>query len=373
MKKTIFAKLHNFNNDLHKRWFISYGLYDEKLKRMVRRKVYLPSNPKDLEYRSKLSQELIFEINKKLNEGLLFERKKDKKIDTTNFMQVVEAMLDKLVDKELIVMKTRQTYLSACKHFNSYLLLNSMHYTEFKKTNLNSFLDSLTVTNNHKKVVRSHLRSVFSILVQNEILAFNPFLGSLKLKTIESDFNHPFSDYEKDKLEVYMQEYEPNLYLLTRFIFYAFIRPKELLNLRVRDIDLRNRTIKIKSSIAKNDKSESVPIIKPLMDLILKSGVLSNPSDYYLFGQGLIPSRTKSPMNEPTTMHREVLQKLGFYVERVTVLYSWKHTGNIFAYMAGIDIKLIQRINRHSSLATTEIYLKKLGLFLDKNAFDSSW
>jgi len=373
MRHTSYAKLHHFNQDLNKRWFISYGLYNDKLRRLIRRKVYIPTNPKNLEYRMELSRELIFEINKKLNEGILFQRSKEKKLDTSNFMSVVEVLLSKMVDNDLIVSKTRQTYISACKHLNSYLILNKMHYTEFNKTHLMGFLESMKASNNHKRIVRSHLRSVFSILVQRDVLPVNPFLGSIKIKSVETDFNYPFSDYEKIRLEQYLQEYEPNLYLMTRFIFYSFIRPKELLSLRVRDIDLRNRTIKIKSSIAKNDRTETVPIVKPLLDLVLKSGIFSYPSDYYIFGDGLKPSRKKSAPNEPTNIHREALQKLGFYVERVTVLYSWKHTGNIFAYMAGIDIKLIQRINRHSSVATTEIYLKKLGLFLDKTAFDASW
>jgi len=43
-------------------------------------------------------------------------------------------------------------------------------------------------------------------------------------------------------------------------------------------------------------------------------------------------------------------------------LYSWKHSGVVAAYKAGIDIKTIQSQCRHHSLEQTDIYLKSLGL-----------
>ena len=43
-------------------------------------------------------------------------------------------------------------------------------------------------------------------------------------------------------------------------------------------------------------------------------------------------------------------------------LYSWKHSGVVAAYNAGVDIKTIQNQCRHQSLEQTDIYLKSLGL-----------
>lgn len=42
-------------------------------------------------------------------------------------------------------------------------------------------------------------------------------------------------------------------------------------------------------------------------------------------------------------------------------LYSWKHTGVVNAYHAGIDIKSIQMQCRHHSIQQTDTYLKSLG------------
>jgi len=43
-------------------------------------------------------------------------------------------------------------------------------------------------------------------------------------------------------------------------------------------------------------------------------------------------------------------------------LYSWKHSGVVAAYNAGVDIKTIQGQCRHQGLEQTDIYLKSLGL-----------
>jgi len=47
-------------------------------------------------------------------------------------------------------------------------------------------------------------------------------------------------------------------------------------------------------------------------------------------------------------------------------LYSWKHSGVVAAYNAGVDIKTIQSQCRHQSLEQTDIYLKSLGLGINK-------
>ena len=43
-------------------------------------------------------------------------------------------------------------------------------------------------------------------------------------------------------------------------------------------------------------------------------------------------------------------------------LYSWKHTGVCKAFVSGLNIKYLQQILRHSSIAITDIYLKSLSL-----------
>jgi site-specific recombinase XerD len=57
----------------------------------------------------------------------------------------------------------------------------------------------------------------------------------------------------------------------------------------------------------------------------------------------------------------------------MVTLYSWKHTGVVSAFQAGLNIKLIQELLRHHSLEMTDIYLKSLGLTINKEVEEKSW
>ena len=51
-------------------------------------------------------------------------------------------------------------------------------------------------------------------------------------------------------------------------------------------------------------------------------------------------------------------------------LYSWKHTGNISAYLAGADLMYLRDQNGHHSVSQTEKYLKDLGMIRVKGDTD---
>jgi len=62
-----------------------------------------------------------------------------------------------------------------------------------------------------------------------------------------------------------------------------------------------------------------------------------------------------------TRKHKIFLERFGFD-DRHT-LFSWKHTGVVMAYKAGVYFKNIQLQCRHHSIEMTENYLKSLGLY----------
>lgn len=57
----------------------------------------------------------------------------------------------------------------------------------------------------------------------------------------------------------------------------------------------------------------------------------------------------------------------------MVTLYSWKHIGVVRAFQAGLNIKLLQELLRHHSLEMTDIYLKSLGLTINKEVAEKSW
>lgn len=226
----------------------------------------------------------------------------------------------------------------------------------------------------NKKTAKNRFDSLKTILNFSKsegLITYNPFDEKVKPIRInyESNSNFPFNDYERSIIEPELKKI-PKLWLYTRFIYYTFSRPNEIINLRVQDINLRTRTIRIQPEFSKPGRTLVKPILKPLLDLILEFRILENPNSFYVFGDHLECSSFPCYKNHAANLHRKVLEKLNMYRPRETVPYAWKPTGNINAYMAGMDLKLIQQINGHKSIQTTEIYLRKLGLWLEKQAHD---
>ncbi len=50
-------------------------------------------------------------------------------------------------------------------------------------------------------------------------------------------------------------------------------------------------------------------------------------------------------------------------------LYGWKHAGATEAYRSGVGIKDVQRQARHTTVTTTDIYLRSLGAADYRGAF----
>jgi integrase len=339
------ATIYNHDGDLSKRWYVDYYIGKERFRE------WIPARPHENR------QERALELLQKIKDGLIISRQAD-----------IYKRLNNVIEKLDLRKRTKDTYRTSvrlfAKHFEGRAL------STVKEKDAFGFVAALrlkyadTTTKNNI----SHLKAV---LKHTECRAFDNLHSTYNIQ--ESEFNYPFADYEREQLENHLKTKYPALFIFTRFIFYGFIRPAELRQLKVSDIDLNTRTIKIPASIAKTKRTAAVPIIKPLLELIINEKLTRHSGNKYLFGRGLVPSFEKSKVNEATNQHNKACKEIEIYIERKTVLYSWKHTGNIQAFLAGMDIRVIQMINRHKSIQTTEIYLRKLGLFLDRTVFDFSY
>lgn len=362
--------LKDYNGDSSKRWYIEYYITNIISNTQSRKREWI-SSKLDKKQRYNEAQKRILAITEKTKEA----QKQPEGSPMT--VLKVKAILLHVIGEMNLRDKSKSTYNTSVYHLFNFLKHTRIaNITDINQDLVNEFFDAFAPSYNPNTVksTLNHLKSTFSEALRKKLISVNPFLGiRLNISKNDGDFNTPFNDYEKAALETHLKEQNYRLYLFTRFVFYAFLRPKELRHIKVGDIDLRLKTIKVKGEVSKTNTLDIIPILKPLYELIEENELLNYPASFYLFGKNLIPSAEKLPANYATSEHKQVLKELDIYKERITTLYAWKHTGNIHAYLAGMDIKMIQRINRHKSLATTEIYLKKIGLFLDRAIFDFAY
>lgn len=167
-----------------------------------------------------------------------------------------------------------------------------------------------------------------------------------------------FQTHQKKELWDYLEKHDDELLLYCQFVYYCFIRPrKELINLKVGDIDFDNRKIRIPGNISKNGKSQWVKIPRhfyPQIEHLKAHG----PNEY------IFPGRfdESKPVGKNTLgkKFRNILDILGYGKDYQ--VYSWKHTGVVDCANTGVPIVKIKTQLRHSKLDQTYDYMRQLGI-----------
>jgi len=165
-----------------------------------------------------------------------------------------------------------------------------------------------------------------------------------------------FQPYQAKRLMRRISEEDPQLALAIKFIYYCFLRPKELRFLKVGDILLEEHEIRVRGEAAKNRRTTNIVIPDQFLP-DLKFIFEHSPDDW------IFPGRDRrQPLGENTfyNRHKRILEDMNF--GKGYTLYSWKHTGAVTLAKAGASLKEIQLQMRHHSVAQTDEYLRQMGV-----------
>ncbi len=224
-------------------------------------------------------------------------------------------------------------------------------------------------SNNTVKSARRAFNAFFNWCIKEQLISENP-ASKIERRRIRSDKepserNNPFTKEDASNVMQYMDKYHPSTALFCRFIYYLCLRPKEIRGLKVSFFNFEQNILRIPMSIMKNTKKDSHDIIdipKELRNILLSLDIKKKDKNLYLFtneGEGLF-GNIPFTENEAYNDLRKALRDLGL-ANKGYNLYSFKHFSNIQRYVdAKWSLAELMKLNRHTSIATTESYLKKL-------------
>ena len=362
------AKLNDCGGDLNGRWYIEFYGWDVQKKKLLRKRFYEVNNFASEQDRRLYANRIIQQLNALLKEGYHFDLNKvppDAESEQTLSYTLRDAISHALEIKKPSVRKASYpSYKSTVQLFLKWVdnyHLSGLDVTNFDKLRAVYFDDYLLVECGYTaKTVNGHIaymKSLFQVLVEREIILNNPFKNIKKHKESQSSKNLAFNVDQITRIKKIIEEKDPQLWLFIQFIYYCFLRPNEIRQLEHRYVHLDDKKIFIPSQISKNGKDGYVSIPDNFYNLLLESEYFNRKQQYIFQAR-----RQGEPISKNVMCRRfhELIKdlKLG---EDYT-LYSWKHSGVVAAYNAGVDIKTIQSQCRHQSLEQTDIYLKSLGL-----------
>ena len=376
------AKLNDKNKDLTKEWYIEFWAWSKSENKLKRKRLTTINSYKTIAERENFAYHVIKEINRLLESGYHFDNlklEKEKAVQEISKIKEHITITDYL-NKALEINKNKyngRTY-SDKKHdvkvFADFIKLKQLSYLsfeDFEKKHAVEFQKYLIVKGYAGKTVNCRMSTIstfYNEAIESEIVEKNPFLGIKRMKEVKTSINKAYNDAEIKKIKSVLQENHPEMWLSCMMMFYCFVRPNEIRQLKVKDIDLVNKKIYVGSIVSKNKKSSSVDIPGPLLKLLNEYLLNESEKEKYLFTRDKKPGFQMHGRNSLRDKYESLVK--GLNLDSDLTFYSWKHTGVVKAYKAGIDIKALQIQGRWHDLKEMDKYLKSLGL-VENTSFTS--
>ena len=254
---------------------------------------------------------------------------------------------------------TCNNYKKDLKEYNNFIVSNKLDYKNLSYEDATKYLKFLNEEKNAKSSISrklSSIRSFYKFLVLNNITDKNIFLivsSPKKDKKIPKFINY------SDINEIFNA---PNINtpsgqrerLILEILYGSGVRVSELVNIKLKDINLNNKSILI---YGKGSKERIVSFGDYAYEIILKYinegrvNLLGNiKSDYLIVG--------KNKENLTTRRIEQIIDKI---IEKTSIKLNitphvFRHTFATHLLDNGCDLLAVQELLGHASLSSTEIY-----------------
>ena len=274
--------------------------------------------------------------------------------------------------KEKVVRKdTMRSYSNYAKLFKTYLeeYLPGVAAQDFSRADAQAYMafreeeiakvkakrgdttdTSARTINNH---IKAH-RLFFAWGIEEELVTNNPF-AQLKLQRNEEKRRDLVTDSALIKIKEHLTNTDQRGFLLVCMLIYSgFIRPKEIRELRIKDIHLKDHCIIVPPEVSKNHCSRVVGLTPEIEALILSLHMDVLPLNYYICGKDLGPNAEPAPAASYSKAWLNVRRELS--LPETMQLYSLKDTGITTMLENGVPAIDVMKQAGHHDLSITTRY-----------------
>lgn len=274
-------------------------------------------------------------------------------------MDKVEEFLDYLLYQKNYSEYTKENYKADLEEYFCYLKKENLNYQEVKYSDIRFYLMYLKEEKKEKNSsINRHLsslRSFYKYLVNKGVITNNVFSyvhGPKKEKKLPRYF-------EYNELEELFATPDLNTargqrdLLILELLYATGVRVGELVSIKVKDIDRRNRSILILGKGNKERIVEYGEYAEDILNTYLKDGreSLNNNSSLYLFLNNQGGVLTERGV-------RYILDKI---IKRTTLAknispHMIRHSFATHLLNEGCDLLSVQKLLGHDSISSTQIY-----------------
>lgn len=393
-------KLYDYKGDLSKKWFVYYEVYngEKQIRKQIRSVINFGTTTEE---RKKLAKKVIALLKEQLKEEhkIVVVKSEAEKLASMTFKKALEFALKEC--KPAVASKTYAGYALTKKYFLAVAdEIADIEITRIKKLHIKLLLqrgqEKYTWSNKRYNKIYEYLRGILSRLVDWEIIEHNPASKIKLLPVAETQKFIPYTIDEKKTIADHLFINHYRFYVFLLFVYHKGVRPKEVLALKIKDIDFTGNLITIMPDLAEeNSKTKTIrriPLSHELLPFIRELNLSEYDKEMYVFGspyesgQGnrgsakgqrtgafhpdyFKPSFTRIKRDTVTKFWNKIVKKnLG--IDKY--LYAAKHTGGDDKILAGMDIDALKELYGHSSKYMTEKYVSQLKEIYRKHIIEHS-
>jgi integrase len=344
---------------MDKRWFVYYTFYDPEYPNGFRRQIRGGINRfKSFRLRKEAAEELMKHEMAELTEGFNpFKRKLIVPADSdvtpdTPFIQALQIAFKKikgvkgtLVDIQSVIKGTAE---AAEKLGIDQMPVTNVSRKYFKMI-FEQCKDNPKFSANRQNVYRKWLKKLYDELIEMEAVEVNPLVFIRKEKIVKKKRVMP-TDEQRQQISKYLKENYYNFWRAIQIFFASGSRETELMNVKIKDIDLKNQQCKYLVLKGK----EAHEVTRPISDAVLYLWEeLKGEDEDYLFSYDLTPGANKlSTEALSKRWKRHVKKELGINVD----LYALKYLNTTEIMEILDDTKEAMKLTAH----TTEAMIVKI-------------
>lgn len=259
---------------------------------------------------------------------------------------------------------SKHTVTAYLKDLEAFLVfaLENYEYHTLKKVNysvIRSWIVSLVDSGISNRTINrkmSSLKTYYKFLLKTRQIKENPLVKHKSLKTT-SKLQVPFSEKEiNEVIDMLSQEegFEGLRNKLIVELFYATgMRRTELVNLKVSDISLAQKTIKV---LGKRNKERIIPLIPSLVDSIAQYMQERSRLEYIKDTPYFLLSKKGVKIYE-TFVYRIINSYFSKASEKIKKSpHILRHSFATHLLNEGADLNAVKELLGHASLASTQVY-----------------
>lgn len=365
-------------------WYVHFT-YRGKLKKYKKGINYI----KNLREREVFGNALVNEIHRKLKNG--WNPFVPDPIEIQDDIFIVNALNFALQEKKpVLAAKTYSSYLGTLRFIIKAIKSLNLEYLKIqnvKRIHIRAIIkrakEQNKWTNNARNKHLGQLGAIMSELIDFDYIEYNPCHKIKPLPVEESMANRTPTDQEHDKIKKQLLVKDPNFYKFIETEYHTGIRPKEILAIQIKMINLEIREIILPPVITKSGtKKRHVVINDYMLEMFLKMNIYDFPDDFYLFGsfrkngmgnvgkfEDFIPGPTPVKRDTATKRWNKLIKKdLGIDIN----MYAYKHKGGNDKIINGVDLDSLRHQYGHSQKRMTEHYVKQIKGIYKKDIIKNS-